>query len=257
MKIKNLMAGIFLLGSVGFFQACNEDQILPETTGGPSVKSSSLNFLDSCTFSGVLTDAEIEGLMEMREEEKLAHDVYLYLYDLFGQPVFANIANSEAVHTNAVLQLIKGYGLEDPASGIQGEFSNPAFAELYAELTEKGSVSLVEALKVGAFIEEYDINDLMLLLENTQNADVARVYGNLLRGSESHLRAFTNSLIQNGESYNPSVISETLYQEILAAANQGKGNSNQYGNGKGSGNKNDAGTGQGNQGSGNKKKGKN
>ena len=47
--------------------------------------------------SGILTlpDSETVTLKFMREEEKLARDVYLYLFDVWGQWIFENIAASE------------------------------------------------------------------------------------------------------------------------------------------------------------------
>ena len=170
---------------------------------------------DSCTFTGTLTEAEIEGLIEMREEEKLARDVYLKFYEIYGSFVFKNIAKGENAHTSAVLYLINGYGLEDLALPGEGEFNNPFFAELYTQLVTQGEESLVEALKVAAFIEEYDIADLLKFLEETINEDVERVYSHLLRGSENHIRAFSNALDRLGESYTPTIISADLYEAIL------------------------------------------
>lgn len=175
---------------------------------------------DSCTFSGVLSDTDIAGLTEMREEEKLARDVYIYLYKTHNHVVFNNISKAENAHMSAVLYLMNGYGLTDPALPGEGEFSNPLFADLYKQLTEQGSTDLVAALKVGAFIEEYDIADLQKLIDETENADVKRVYGNLLRGSEFHMRAFTYALKQQGESYVPTIISEEEYQRILNSSDE-------------------------------------
>ncbi len=169
----------------------------------------------TCDFSGTLTEAEVDGLMEMREEEKLARQVYIFFYEKYQYRVFNNISKSENAHTSAVLNLIDGFGLTDPTPVADTEFNNPLFTELYAQLTEKGSESLVEALKVGAFIEEYDINDLQNLLETTENATVKKVYGNLLRASKFHLKAFTNSLNFLNATYTPTVISVEEYNEIL------------------------------------------
>ncbi len=174
---------------------------------------------DSCTFSGILSEADIAGLYEMREEEKLARDVYTNLYKKYGHIIFNNISKSENAHTSAVLYLMKGYGLEDVALPGEGEFSNPLFTDLYKQLTEQGATDLIAALKVGAFIEEYDIADLWNLLGETENEDIKRVYGNLLRGSEFHLRAFTNVLKIQGAVYEPTIISEEQYQEILTRDN--------------------------------------
>ncbi len=169
----------------------------------------------TCDFSGTLTEAEIAGLMEMREEEKLARQVYIFMYEKYEHRVFNNISKSENAHTSAMLHLINGFGLTDPTPVNDTEFSNPVFTELYAQLTEKGSESLIEALKVGAFIEEYDINDLQNLVETTENPTVKRVYGNLLRASKIHLKAFTNSLKWLNATYTPTVISIEEYNEIL------------------------------------------
>jgi hypothetical protein len=153
--------------------------------------------------------------MEMREEEKFAREVYLAMYAKYKFRTFSNIAKSENAHTSAVLYLIKGFGLTDPSPVAATEFSNPLFTDLYAQLTAKGSVSLVEALKVGAFIEEYDIADLQRHLAETENATVAKVYGNLLRGSKFHLKAFTYALKVQGATYTPTVISVDEYNKII------------------------------------------
>jgi len=170
---------------------------------------------DSCTFSGTLKEAEIAGLLVMREEEKLARDVYQRFYTLYEVPIFNNISKSENTHTSAILYLLNGYGIDDPALAEEGAFSNETFTELYKTLVEKGSENLIEALKIGAFVEEFDIADLWRILDETKNEDLKRVYGNLLRGSESHLRAYTNMLKLNGETYEPTVITTEEYMEII------------------------------------------
>lgn len=169
----------------------------------------------TCDFTATLTEAEVASLMEMREEEKFAREVYLALNAIYNYRTFANIAKSENAHTSAVLYLIKGFGLTDPTPVAAAEFSDPLFTDLYAQLTAKGAVSLVEALKVGAFIEEYDIADLQRHLAETENATVAKVYGNLLRGSKFHLKAFTNALKVQGATYTPTVLSVEEYNEII------------------------------------------
>ncbi len=219
MKTRKLGAILALTSLTLFFASCKDGLNNVEDTFAITEAEKSVESVaapgDSCTFTGTLTEAEIEGLMEMREEEKLARDVYLKFYEIHGHIVFSNIAKSENAHTSAVLYLINGYGLEDPALPDEGKFSNPVFANLYTQLVEQGKESLVEALKVAAFIEEYDIADLLKLLEENENADVERVYSNLLRGSEIHMRAFTNALARLGETYTPTIISAELYQSIL------------------------------------------
>lgn len=113
----------------------------------------------------------------MREEEKLAHDVYAALYEIWGLPVFQNIAVSEQAHTDSVLGLLQAYGLADPAAGNgPGQFSDPTLQNLYDQLMAQGSQSLLDALRVGATIEEVDILDLQARLAQTTNAAITQVY---------------------------------------------------------------------------------
>jgi hypothetical protein len=187
--------------------------------------------------AAALSTVEMEGLTYMREEEKLARDVYLALYDQWGVPVFQNIAGSEQAHMDSVLMLLDQYGLADPAAGKDaGEFTNPHFQSLYEQLVGQGSLTLSEALKVGATIEELDIVDLEQRLAQTGNEYIIRVYTNLLAGSENHLRAFVSNLQrQTGEVFQPAYLDQDAYQAIIGgAAGQGGGNG-RYGGGNGRG----------------------
>ncbi len=165
--------------------------------------------------TGVLTEEEKSGLLLMREEEKLAHDVYVYFYKKYNHRVFTNISKSETQHTEAVLRLIKLYGLTDPTNIQAGIFSNEAIQLLYNNLIAQGS-SLNEALATGAYIEEYDIKDLQGLLAETENSNVKRVYTNLLRGSTNHLKAFTGVLKVYGISYVPKILSQSEYNALIS-----------------------------------------
>jgi hypothetical protein len=163
-----------------------------------------------------LTTAEEQGLLQMREEEKLARDVYLFLHDLWGQPIFQNISESEQRHMDAILNLLKKYGLHDPASGkAQGEFSDTHIQLLYNTLTGAGSLSQVEALRVGATIEDLDIFDLEELVADTDTQDITRVYLNLLKGSRNHLRSFTDQLESLGETYTAQYLTQEEVDEII------------------------------------------
>jgi hypothetical protein len=177
-----------------------------------------------------LSAEEAEALLFMREEEKLAHDVYIALYDLWKVNTFTNIAASEQAHMDAVLQLIQRYGLTDSASTQVGVFTNPELQTLYNTLMAQGKLSLADALKVGAAIEEVDIRDLQDLSAKIDNADLLQVFANLEKGSESHLRAFTTALTaQTGETYTPQFLDQDTYTTILA---QTSGNGNGYRGGR-------------------------
>ena len=191
------------------------------------------------TSSGTLSEDERTGLLFMREEEKLAHDIYLALYAEWQLPIFQNIARSEQTHTGAVLQLLTRYGLDDPAAGLPaGEFIDPTLQSLYDQLVAQGRASLEAALRVGAAIEEIDILDLEERLAQTNKADIRRVYENLLAGSRNHLRAFVETLEQQtGMSYTPHYLTQTAYDAIVSGAT-GRGNSRNSGGNGGQGSSN-------------------
>lgn len=167
------------------------------------------------TIIATITDEEASGLLFMREEEKLAHDVYVYMYELWNVPVFDFISRSEAAHTDRILTLINYFDLEDPASPNPGEFNNPDLQALYDQLIIQGSDSLVAGLIVGATIEEVDIIDLKDRMEVATNASILTVYNNLMLGSEAHLRAFVANLAYNGYTYEPQFLSQEEFDAII------------------------------------------
>lgn len=176
-----------------------------------------------------LSEAEESGLIFMREEEKLTRDVYMTLYDKWGLRIFSNIAQSEQTHTEAVRDLLVKYDVTDPVTDDSiGVFADPILQNLYDDLVEQGSVSIEEALKVGALIEDLDISDLQEEVAKTDNEDIQLVYENLMRGSRNHLRAFTKQLESYSESYDPQYLSQDEYDEIV-------GSERETGNGMSSG----------------------
>lgn len=203
--------------------------------------ATSITAIDNGTAQAIIapatiSPAEAADLQLMREEEKLAHDVYVELYEKWGLRVFDSIARSEQQHTDAVLNLLVRYGISDPAAGNgPGEFNNADLQALYDQLVVQGSQSVAEALKVGAAIEEIDILDLQESLAETNQADIKRVYNNLLAGSENHLRAFVSNLkTQTGETYTPQHLSQAAYDAIIAGSNGQGGRQGSWG-GRGAG----------------------
>jgi hypothetical protein len=138
-----------------------------------------------------LSAVETETLQWMREEEKLARDVYDQLYNKWNLATFQTIAASEQTHFEAIGTLLTRYGVSDPAQGLAaGVYANPKLTALYSDLIAKGNMSVQDALEVGVLIEKTDIADLENALKTTTKADVKRVYTNLMNASYNHLEAF-------------------------------------------------------------------
>ena len=166
-----------------------------------------------------LSEAEISDLKFLREEEKLARDVYLFSYDKYQISIFKNISQSEQTHTDSVLSLLNKYGISDPASTERGVFVNQDLQALYNSLTAQASISSVEALKVGATVEDLDINDIDHFTVNTSKIDLLNVYNNLNCGSKNHIRTYTNQLVIYGVNYVPQFLSIDAYNAIISSPN--------------------------------------
>ncbi|MDT8323037.1 MAG: DUF2202 domain-containing protein [Bacteroidota bacterium] len=215
MKTLNLIVAFLLLFSVS---ACEADNGMgPESPMNDEAAAfTTMQNEITAMPAADLSDEEIAGLVLMREEEKLARDVYLYFHDLYGLRIFENIAASEARHMSAIKTLLDKYGIEDPiVSDARGVFTDTHLADLYTQLTTTGAAGLLDALKVGATIEDLDIKDLMDLSEETDAEDFLFVYDNLTRGSRNHMRAFYGQISSNGGSYEAQFISSELLKDIV------------------------------------------
>ncbi len=164
--------------------------------GGKGYDNNRTSIIDISTIPlSELTDSQKTSLTFMIEEEKLARDVYLYLYDLWGSNIFSNIAEAEQRHMNAVEALLNKYNLNVPSTlDKSGEFENSELQDLYNTLIEKGKLSLIDALEVGVLIEETDISDLEEILNNGVPNDFEITYKALVNGSYNHLNAFNSQL---------------------------------------------------------------
>lgn len=189
----------------------------------------------------VLDYNEQTHLIFMREEEKLARDVYIKLSTMYpDHPIFGNIDDSEQRHTEAVRDMILKYGLDDPSTNdnvgvYTGEDYGWYFTEKFGQLVARASVGELEALYVGAFIEELDMMDInqcpKVIVETdngiddisqcgkvyTDNADVANLYASLLDGSDSHLEAYVRNIeryIGKG-NYQAQVLPQAQVDELL------------------------------------------
>lgn len=151
-------------------------------------------------------DEIIPALVLLREEEKLARDVYLTFSEWYELPLFTDIALSEQNHMDLVAMVLERHGIADPAAGKGiGEFDDPKLQELFDDLfIPMGEASLVGALSAGAIIEDLDIDGLVNILSESRFLDINLVVENLVASSRSHMRRFVTALKQRGETYFPS-----------------------------------------------------
>lgn len=154
------------------------------------------------------------SLLYILEEEKLARDVYTNLYEKWEIKQFGKIKESEQTHIEKVQELLEANKI--PYQLLpQGTFKNQELQKLYNDLISKGSISEIEALKVGATIEDVDIFDLRRLKKETDNQDIISVYNFLECASKNHMRAFNRGLNMRDADYKPQFISLLDFQKII------------------------------------------
>jgi len=205
--------------------------------------------------AGNLTEADKAHLIFMRSEEKLARDVYLTLADLYpNQPVFLTIATkAEQTHTDRMLDMLDKFKIKDPEPETApdtapppdqiGVFQNYYFAEYfsgkYYYLVDTAKIGLLDALYVGALIEELDMRDIDICndalyeyyprqlpeypdcggLSATAVRALQNTLGNLLAGSENHLCAFISQIgpIMVDPCYKAQYLGQEEVIEIIAS----------------------------------------
>ncbi len=171
------------------------------------------------TSNSTLTQEVKDALSYMSNEEKLAFDVYLKLYESFPEiNQFYNIAtNAEAAHFEAVELLIQKYISDNSEfsnldenlsqSNIQdleaGVYNITELQNLYDLLISIGEESPQKALEVGCMVEVTDIYDLdhdIALSQEANASDVTSVFEYLRNGSYNHYWSFNDALVTMGIS---------------------------------------------------------
>jgi hypothetical protein len=177
--------------------------------------------LNSFEFQDIpLTVDETAAILYMREEEKLARDIYSVFHEFWStepRSIFSNIAQSEQRHGDALNSLIIHYKLSNPVIPIIGKFTDQKLQNLYQQLLITGQTSIIAALEVGAQLEEIDIIDLNELLQHSKNQNIQAVYQELMQGSHDHLRAFVHQLKLHNISYTPQKLQPIEFDKIIQA----------------------------------------
>lgn len=210
-RIASFLSSLLIIGSLSFISSCKDDD-----NNTPSGKTS------NTTVS--LTQDEEHDLLHLREEEKLARDVYLYTYDKYNLNLSLNISNSEQQHMDQVLSLLNKYGLDDPAHPDRGVFADSSLQALYHSLTTKVDSSQLDGLIVGAIIEDLDIADIQTFMQRTAKQDITNLYESLMCGSRNHLRSYYSNILNNNGTYSPQYITQAYFDQIINSANEQCGN---------------------------------
>lgn len=218
--MKNIIGMAMLLPLLALTAACSDD------TGGTGTDAQATPRQDGGSTPGTdgIAATLAQDLAFLREEEKLARDVYLTLHQKWGLNIFKNIASSEQTHTDQVKALIKTKGFSDPVKDdTVGVFADATLLKLYGDLVKAGGASEVAALQVGTEIEDLDIHDIAKMSSRTSDAAALKLYSALSCGSQNHMRSFYAQLKAKGASYTAKYISAAELTSILASSGSGCG----------------------------------
>lgn len=136
-------------------------------------------------------------LTEMREEERMARDLYTQLAASSGEAIFTRIAGAEQRHLDAVERLMTSQGMNPDAAGSTvGRYAVGEVQAAYTGWLSQGRASDQAAYKVGVELETWDVAELKAMKVPSDTTG-ARVVAALLNGSKHHLTAFTKAV--NGD----------------------------------------------------------
>ena len=234
--------------------------------GGTANSSGGFDINNYLPTPNLTTDVK-ETIAYMGNEERLAYDVYLNLYNYHKENSgidimqLYNIAtNSESRHISIVQDLVKRYSLnppelsdvnetiitennmtadmpiEDMPSGV---YAIGAIQNLYDTLYAKGIQSQQDALEVGCMVEVTDVNDLDMDIQTALDAnatDVVAAFEVLRSGSYNHYWAFDKGLKNMGVTDGCCSLGEAYCHPEYPQNEQGsQGNGSHSGDGNGNG----------------------
>jgi len=215
------LAVVLVLVVMAGVSHCDPDTLPPATpTGDPfeDIEPDQVDLDRATKTNEPPTADEKASVLYAREQQKLARDLYQVLGAKWSAVILQSTAHAEQKHMDTVKSLIDGLKLTDPAQPAAGQFTDPMFQKLYGQLLDRGSVSLVEALRAAAYMEEMEIRDTRGFVEDANRLDIIRGLGSITTGEPTHLRVFVAELKKQGVDYQPQLLSQSDYDRIMKPA---------------------------------------
>ena len=147
-----------------------------------------------------LSAKEIRQLRYFLEAQKLLRDVYAKFYTRWHLHDFQKFKRTKHRQLQAWLHLFEKYDLS-PALELQsfGLFSNNTLQKLYTNFTMTGRLSLFEALRTSATMEDLNIYTAFDFLGLTDNQDIKLTCRTMALTSRNNLQEITALLDSYGE----------------------------------------------------------
>jgi hypothetical protein len=189
--------------------------------GGTQVVSSEGNGTKVTAAVGI--ENVVFGAIEVREHQRLAHDLYDQFARIHVEQAFRLARDARRQNIDSLGRLLRNRDSFAPAAILpRGEFDDPGLAAEYKRLLAIGSESEAAAFRVGALLEERDAAMVRGYGRETAASDVTALYSRLERTNRAHLSTFVTHLRTMGEHYNPATGRVTDVQAMLEAQAEDK-----------------------------------
>ena len=165
-----------------------------------------------------LSSAETKALINVHDNQKLSLFVYDSLYAIWGINPFGNIRSAESQHVQFLHDVAQDYALalnDDSQGNNAPGFSTPQAETMFHESISKGSSSVIDALKRGAFLEERNLLALQEAKATTIKSDLLHTFDILAMGSKNNLQAFNKRLKMYGVTYEPGILEQKDFKNII------------------------------------------
>ncbi len=160
-----------------------------------------------------ITETEAGDLQLLREEEKLARDLFRDWSD--RSELFGAVAHSKQLHFEIVGALLQRHQVTDRTLGGEGLYVFPQLQTLHQELLARGGSTELEALAAGAELHERDLVGLEEAAGRSQLEDVRASLAEIQRGARNHLRGCVEELALQGVDYAPRLLSPEAFAAII------------------------------------------
>jgi hypothetical protein len=166
-----------------------------------------------------LTPAETKALINLHDNQKLSLFVYDSLFAIWGINPFGNIRSAESQHVDFLVDVAENYDVVLDKNGSTDNkpgFTTPQAETIYHESISKGSLSVIDALKRGALLEEMSLLALHEAKAVTIKSDLLHTFDILAMGSKNNLHAFNKRLKMYGITYEPGLLDQKDFKNIIS-----------------------------------------
>lgn len=222
--MKTTLFAAVLIGFFALISCTKSDDLIPEGETSLSLLSVDAEGVSSMTRANVvpvldatspLTADEIEFLYAMREDEKLARDLYAYFWTRYPTaPQIQRISKAEESHIAAIETVLDYYEISYPAMSAPGVFEDSTRQALYDELALK-SETMLEAFQTMAFVEDRDLFAYKMVQSQITNANLSLLIENMIKASTNHLKAAIRQIFVRDGSYTSIYLSAEEYDAII------------------------------------------